>query len=184
MPSVDTLHYFSYQLCYFHHCYLFLSPQMDMIFLLPAINQLLSSLLTVLSTIATVDGYAKEAHVGRSVSLEIVCFLSYSKLFHYLISSVHPRHGGGDARKAHVGRSRYCESLEILCLSVDMLHYFSYQLSISSLLPVPSTITTADGYDTFHYFSYKQLLSSLLTVSSTITTVDGYAKKAHVGRSK
>ena len=63
------------------------------------------------------------------VSLEVVCFLSYSKLFLYLVSSVHPRHGGGDARKAQVDHSRYCESLERLCISVDTLHYFSYQLS-------------------------------------------------------
>ena len=133
--SVDMLHYFSYQLStsYFHHCYLFHPPSplwMDM----PKRHTLAGQ---------------------NNVSLEIVCFLSCSKLFIYLVSSVHPRHGGGDARKAQVDHSRYCESLEILCISVDMLHYFSYQLSISSLLPVPSTTTTADGYDTFHYFSYQ-----------------------------
>ena len=59
-----------------------------------------------------------------------MCFLSYSKLFIYLVSSVHPRHGGGDARKAHLEQSQYSESLEILCLSVDTLHYSSCQLSI------------------------------------------------------
>ena len=68
----------------------------------------------------------------NNVSLDIVCFLSYSKLFIYLISSVHPRHGGGDARKAQVDHSRYCKSLEILCLLVDTLHYSSYQLSTSN----------------------------------------------------
>ena len=71
--------------------------------------------------------------------------------------SVHPRHGGGDARKAHVGHSRYCESLEILCLSVDMLHYFSFQLS--------TRVT-------------------FILLPSTIAIVDRYAKKAYVGRSK
>ena len=65
------------------------------------------------------------------VSLEIVRVSQYSFSTRLTTSSVHPRHGGGDARKAHVGHSRYCESLEILCLSVDTLHYFSYQLSTS-----------------------------------------------------
>ena len=105
---VDTLHYSSYQLStsYFHHCYLFHSP-----------------------SLLWMDMPKRHTLVGQNiVSLEIVCFLSCSKLFLYLVSSVHPRHGGGDARKAHEGHSRYCESLEILCLLVDMLHYFSYQL--------------------------------------------------------
>ena len=110
-PSVDTLHYFSYQLStsYFHHCYLFHPPSplwMDM----PKRHSLAGQ---------------------NNVSLEIVCFLSCSKLFIYLVSSVHTHHGGGDARKAQVDHSRYCESLEILCLLVDTLHYSSYQLSTS-----------------------------------------------------
>ena len=104
----DTLHYFFYKLStsYYHHYHLFHPP---------------SPLLMDMPKRHTLAGQ-------NNVSLEIVCFLSYSKLFLYLASSVHPCHGGGDARKAHVDHSRYSESLEIL---VDTLHYLSSQLSTS-----------------------------------------------------
>ena len=109
--SVDMLHYFSYQLStsYFHHCYLFHPPSplwMDM----PKRHTL----------------------AGQNiVSLEIVRVSQYSFSTRLTTSSIHPRHGGGDARKAHLEQSQYCEILEILYLSVDTLHYFSYQLSTS-----------------------------------------------------
>ena len=108
---VDTLHYSSYQLptSYFHHCYLFHPPSplwMDM----PKRHTL----------------------AGQNiVSLEIVRVSQYSFSTRLTNSSIHPRHGGGDARKAHLEQSQYSESLEILCLSVDTLHYSSYQLSTS-----------------------------------------------------
>ena len=111
MDGYDTLHYFSYKLSTsnFHHCHLFHPP-----------------------SLLLMDMPKRHALADQNnVSLEIGCFLSYSKLFLYLVSSVHPRHGGGDARKAHVDHSRYSESLEILFLLVDTLHYLSYQLSTS-----------------------------------------------------
>ena len=127
----------------------------------------------------------------NNVSLEIVCFLSYSKLFLYLASSVHPRHGGGDARKAHVDHSRYSESLEILFLLVDTLHYLSYQLSTSYfhhcyLFHRPSPLQMDMIRSIIPLTSYQPVtfISSLPPVPSTIATVDGYAKKAHVDRSK
>ena len=60
-------------------------------------------------------------------------------------SSIHYRHNGGDARKAHVGRSNYGESRYFVCF-----HRSQSILLMSCYHPVPSITATMEGMPERH----------------------------------
>ena len=64
---------------------------------------------------------------------------------HEASSSIHYRHNGGDAGKAHVGRSNYGESRYFVCF-----HPSESILRMSCYHPVPSITATMEGMPESH----------------------------------
>ena len=101
-------------------------------------------------------------------------------------SSIHYRHNGGDARKAHVGWSNYGESRYFVCF-----HRSQSILLISCYHPVPSITATMEGMPErsiqFHPLppQWRGCQKGTREASSSIhyRHNGGDARKAHVGRS-
>ena len=65
-------------------------------------------------------------------------------------SYIHIRHNGGDARKAHVGRSNYCKSRYFVCF-----HRSQSILLMSCYHPVPSITATMEGMPERHTWFHQ-----------------------------
>ena len=102
-------------------------------------------------------------------------------------SSIHYRHNGGDARKAHVGRSNYGESRYFVCF-----HRSQSILLMSCYHPVPSITATMEEMPERHTWSIKfhplppqwrRCQKGTREASSSIhyRHNGGDARKAHVG---
>ena len=104
-------------------------------------------------------------------------------------SSIHYRHNGGDARKAHMGRSNYGESRYFVCFhpSESILLMYCYH-------PVPSITATMEEMRERHTLSiqfhplppqWRRCQKGTHEASSSIhyRHNGGDARKAHVGRS-
>ena len=108
---------------------------------------------------------------------------------HEASSSIHYRHNGGDARKAHVGRSNYGESRYFL-----YFHPSQSILLMSCYHPVPSITATMEEMPERHTLSiqfhplppqWRRCQKDTHEASSSIhyRHNGGDARKAHVGRS-
>ena len=94
----------------------------------------------------------------------------YQKGTHEASSSTHYRHNGGDARKAHVGRSNYGESRYFVCF-----HPSQSILLMSCYHPVPSITATMEEMPEWRTLSIQ--------FHPLYRNNGGDARKAHVDRS-
>ena len=74
------------------------------------------------------------------VSLDILCVSIDLRVYLYVLllsSSIHYRHNGGGARKAHVKHSKPCESRNCVSVVLDYISLYSYQPVMNLFRPPP-----------------------------------------------